>query len=100
MGTVSITVNPFIFGISLCDILRIPDAWLSLRKITLVLAFKRLRLKDLSQLMSKGAHVVDSCIIAPDKFYLSVEATCEDKATHSGEEVTFSANVEQISTWY
>lgn len=71
-----------------------------LRKITLVLALKKLRLKDISQLMSKGAHVVGSFIIAPDKFYLSVEATCEDTATHSGEEVTFSANVEWISTWY
>lgn len=71
-----------------------------LRKITLVLAFKKLRLKDISQLMNKGAHVMDSFIIAPDKHYMSVEAACEDTATHSGEEVTFSANVERISTWY
>lgn len=32
MGTVSITVNPFILGISLCDVLRIPDAWLFTEK--------------------------------------------------------------------
>lgn len=54
----------------------------------------------MSQLMSKGAHVMDSFTVALDKFYLTVEATCEDTATNSGEEVTFSANAKQISTWY
>lgn len=50
--------------------------------------------------MGKDVQVMDSVSIAPDKCYLSVEETCEDTAKSSGEEVTFSANEDHMSTWY
>lgn len=55
MGTVSRRVNPFILGVSPCDLRRTPGAWPLLRKNSVVLAFEKLRFKDISQLRSKGA---------------------------------------------
>lgn len=100
MGTVSRSVNPFILGVSPRDLLRTPGTWPLLKKNTLVLAFEKLRFKDISQLMSKGAQVMSFLAMASDKIYLSVEAICKYIAKNSGEGGTFSAKADQISPWY
>lgn len=38
--------------------------------------------------------------VAPDKFYLFMDVTCKGKAKSSREEVTISATVDHMSTWY
>lgn len=65
-----------------------------------MLAFEKLRFKDISQLMSKGAQVMNSLAMAPDKIYLSVEATGKYIAKNSGEGGTFSAKADEISPGY
>lgn len=63
-----------------CDLLRIPCVWASIEKEHPVLAFKNVTLKGMSQMVGKGAQVMGSFAIVPDKFYLSVEAMYEDTA--------------------
>lgn len=50
--------------------------------------------------MSKSAQVKSSLAMAPDKIYLSVEATWKYVAKNSGEGGNFSAKADQISPWY